>query len=303
MRKYLIIIAALWFSVIHVHGQELKCNVQIVHSQIQGTNVQVFETLQNAIYEFMNNTVWTNHVFGVDERIECNLLFNLTEQVSVDEFRGTLQVQSSRPVFNTNYNTTMLNYKDNDIQFRYVEFEPLIFDETTHASNLTSILAYYAYIILGLDYDSFSYEGGTPWFQKAENIVNNAQNAREKGWKGFESTTRRNRYWLINNILDDEYQPIREWNYRYHRHGLDLMDEKLVEGRANIAQSLELLQKVYRDKPDPFMHYFRVVMDAKSDEFVHVFTESIPEERNRVYQLLTEIDPANNSKYEKIISQ
>ncbi len=303
MMRALTILAAIWISWTEIHAQELKCNVQIVHSQIQGTNVQVFETLQSAIYEFMNNTVWTNHVFGVDERIECNLLFNLTEQVSVDEFKGTLQVQSRRPVYNTNYNSTMLNYKDNDIQFRYAEFEPLLFNETTHTSNLTSLLAYYAYIILGLDYDSFSYEGGTPWFQKAENIVNNAQNAREKGWKGFESTTRRNRYWFINNILDDEYKSIREWNYRYHRHGLDLMDEKLVEGRANIAESLELLQKVYRDKPDPFMHYFQVVMDAKSDEFVNVFTESFTEEKNRVYQLLTEIDPANSTKYEKIISQ
>lgn len=281
-------------------GQELKCNVQVVSQQIQGTNKQVFQTLQTAIYEFMNNKVWTNNVFGIDERIECNLMFNITEQISADEFKGTLQIQSRRPIFNTNYNTVMLNYMDKDIHFRYVEFEPLEFDETKHISNLTSILAYYAYIILGFDYDSFSYLGGTEYFQMAENIVNNAQNAREAGWKSFESTDHKNRYWLINNILDDKYAPIREFMYEYHRHGLDVMDAKVVEGRAVIAESLEKLQEVYRDKPDPYMHLLRVVLDAKADEFVNIFSESFTEEKNRVLTILNEIDPANQPKYEKI---
>jgi len=285
-----------------ISGQELKCNVQVVTQQIQGTNKQVFQTLQTAIYEFMNTTVWTNHVYGIDERIECNFLFNITEQLSADEFKGTLQIQSRRPVYHTNYNTVMFNYMDNDIHFRYVEFEPLQFDETQNLSNLTSILAFYAYIILGLDYDSFSYEGGTPFFQKAENIVNNAQNAREVGWKAFESTSHKNRYWLINDILDDKYAPIREFNYRYHRHGLDVMDEKVVEGRAVIAESLENLQKVYREKPDPFMQLLKVILDAKADELVNIFSESFVEEKNRVVTILQEIDPSNQPKYQKIIS-
>ncbi len=285
-----------------IFGQELKCNVQVVTQQIQGTNKQVFQTLQTAIYEFMNTTVWTNHVYGIDERIECNFLFNITDQLSADEFKGTLQIQSRRPVYNTNYNTVMFNYMDNDIHFRYVEFEPLQFDETQHLSNLTSILAFYAYIILGLDYDSFSFEGGTPFFQKAENIVNNAQNAREVGWKAFESTSHKNRYWLINDILDDKYAPIREYNYRYHRHGLDVMDEKVVEGRAVIAESLENLQKVYREKPDPFMQLLKVILDAKADELVNIFIESFVEEKNRVVTILQEIDPSNQPKYQKIIS-
>jgi len=250
----------------------------------------------------MNTTVWTNHVYGIDERIECNFLFNITEQLSADEFKGTLQIQSRRPVYNTNYNTVMFNYMDNDIHFRYVEFEPLQFDETQHLSNLTSILAFYAYIILGLDYDSFSYEGGTPYFQKAENIVNNAQNAREVGWKAFESTSHKNRYWLINDILDDKYSPVREFIYRYHRHGLDVMDEKVVEGRTVIAESLENLQKVYREKPDPFMQLLKIILDAKADELVNIFSESFVEEKNRVVTILQEIDPSNQPKYQKIIS-
>ncbi|KPK84668.1 MAG: hypothetical protein AMS27_09315 [Bacteroides sp. SM23_62_1] len=301
MHPYLIIALLIMFSS-HIVAQELKCNIQVVSQQVQGTNKQVFQTLQTAIYEFMNSTVWTNHVYAFDERVECNLLFNITDQISADEFKGTLQIQSRRPVFNTNYNTVMINYMDNDIHFRYVEFEPLQFDETQHLSNLTSILAFYAYIILGFDYDSFSFEGGTPYFQRAENIVNNAQNAREVGWKAFESTSHKNRYWLINDILDDKYAPIREFNYRYHRHGLDLMDEKVVEGRAAIAESLENLQKVYRDKPDPFMQILKVILDAKADEFVNIFSESFVEEKNRVVTILQEIDPSNQPKYQRILS-
>ncbi len=281
-------------------AQELKCNVQIVTQQIQGTNKQVFQTLQTSIYEFMNNTTWTNHVYSIDERIECNLLFNITEQVSADEFKGTLQIQSRRPVYNTNYNTVMLNYMDNDIHFRYVEFEPLEFDETQHLSNLTSILAYWAYIILGMDYDSFSYMGGDPYFAQAEAIVAHAQNARESGWKPFESLDHKNRYWLVTDLLNDSYRPIREFNYRYHRLGLDVMDEKVNEGRAVIAESLESLREVYRDRPDPFMYVLKVVLDAKSDEFVNIFSESFTEEKNRAVTILEEIDPANKNKYEKI---
>lgn len=281
-------------------AQELRCNIQIVTQQIQGTNKQVFQTLQTAIYEFMNNTNWTNHVFAFDERIECNFMFNITEQLSADEFKGTLQIQSRRPIFNTNYNTVMLNSMDNYIHFRYVEFEPLQFDPTQNISNLTSILAFWAYFILGMDYDSFSYLGGTPFFTQAENIVANAQNAREAGWKPFESLDHKNRYWLITDILNDSYKPIREFNYKFHRLGLDLMDEKVTEGRAVIAEGLEDLQKIFRDKPDPFMHLLQITMDAKSDEMVNIFSESFTEEKQRAIRILQEIDPANKAKYEKL---
>ncbi len=260
-------------------AQELKCNVQVVSQQVQGTNKQVFETLQNAIFEFMNNKAWTNHVYGTEERIECNLMFNIQEQLSADEFRGTLQIQSRRPVYNSNYNTVMLNYMDNDIQFRYIEFEPLEFDPTVHTSNLTSILAFYAYFILGLDYDSFGFDGGSTYFQAAEKIVDNAQNVPEKGWKPFDNTSHKNRYWLVKDILD----------------------AKVVEARASIANNFELLQTVYRKKPDPFMHPMHVIFDAKADEFVNVFSESFPEERSRVSAILNEIDPANSSKYKAIM--
>ena len=301
MRKGFIVIMTLMFPLL-VQAQELKCNVQIVTQQIQGTNKQVFQTLQTAIYEFMNNTTWTNHVYSFDERIECNLMFNIIEQISADEFKGTLQIQARRPIFNTNYNTVMLNYVDNDIHFRYVEFEPLEFDVTQHLSNLTSLLAYWAYIIIAMDYDSFSFVGGDVFFAQAETIVTNAQNARESGWKPFESLDHKNRYWLVTDILNDSYEPIREFYYRYHRQGLDMMDGKVTEGRAVIAESLENLQVVYRNRPDPFMHILRVVLDAKADEFINIFSESFTEEKNRAVTILLEIDPANKTKYEKILA-
>ena len=156
-------------------SQELNCNVQISAQKIQGSNRQVFENMQRDIYEFMNNTVWTNNVFSYSERIDCNILINLTDQISADEFNGTIQIQTRRPVYNTTYNSTLLNFIDNNFRFRYVEFQPLEFDPTTYRSNLISVLAYYTYIIIGFDYDSFSPLGGTEYFQMAEKIVTNAQ--------------------------------------------------------------------------------------------------------------------------------
>lgn len=280
-------------------AQELRCNVQIVSEQVQGTNKKVFETLQQAIYEFMNNRNWTNNVYSNEERIECNMLFNIQDYVG-SEFKGTLQVQSRRPVFNSSYTSVMFNYFDQNIQFSYVEFESLEFNETSFTSNLTSLLAYYAYVIIGLDYDSYSLKGGSDYYKKAEIIVNNAQNAREKGWKAFESTNNKNRYWLVQNLLDEKYSNVRVFLYKYHRTGLDRMAEKINEGRDEIAESLKLLQTVYRQRPDPYMHLMQVVFDAKNDEWVNIFTESFPEEKKRVVQLLKEIDPSNISKYQKL---
>ena len=286
-----------------LYSQEFRCNIQVVSQQIQGTNKQVFQTLQNAMYEFMNNRVWTDHVYTMEERIECNMMFNITEQMSADEFKGTLTVQARRPVYNTNYNTTTLNFVDNDIRFRYVEFAPLEFDLNSHLSNLTSILAFYAYFILGIDYDTFSLMGGTPYFNNAERIVLNAQNAAETGWKPMDNISHKNRYWLVKDMIDTDYEPVRAFNYRYHRLGLDVMDEKIAEGRAEITNSLELLQQVYRRRPDPYMYLLRLVFDSKVDEIVNVYTESYPEERTRAYDILVEVDKPNANKYKAIMEQ
>jgi hypothetical protein len=282
-------------------AQELQCSIQITSQQIQGTNRQVFQTLQGALNEFINGRAWSNYKYKTIERIECSMLFNI-QDYSGDQFKGTLQIQVRRPVFNSSYKTVLLNFVDNDIDFRYVEFQPLEFSETSHLSNLTSLLAYYANVILGLNFDSFGAKSGTEFFQKAEKIVINAQNANEKGWRSGESTSRRNRYWLINNILDEEYAEIREFIYNYHRLGLDLMYDKVVNGRLNIAESLILLQNVYRNRPDPFMYFLQVVLETKSDEFVNVFQGSTDDEKRRALAILNQIDPTHGDKYRKIIS-
>jgi len=288
------------FVFITANSQELNCNVQISAQKIQGSNRQVFESMQRDVYEFMNNTVWTNHVYSYAERIDCNILINLTEQLSADEFRGTIQIQLRRPVFNTTYNSTMLNFVDNNFQFRYVEFQPLEFDPNSYRSSLVSVLAYYAYIIIGIDYDSFSLLGGTEFFQIAEKIVTNAQNASEPGWKPYDGSRNRNRYWLVKNLLDKQYEGVRRFIYEYDIHGLDRMESRITEARTSMVESLRLLQEVYRAKPDPYLYLVQIIMESKADELVNIFTEALPEEKSRVIQILIEIDPGNKNKYEKI---
>lgn len=278
-------------------AQELRCNISISSTKIQGTNKTVFETMQSDLYEFMNNRKWTDHQYAMDERIECSFFINMDEQISSDEFKGSIQVQARRPVFNSSYETILLNIKDNDFHAKYIEYQTLEFNETSNKDNLTNILAYYAYIVLGMDYDSFSPEGGTEYFQKAQTIVNNSQNAVEKGWKAFESE--RNRYWLVENILNKSYAGFRSCTYQYNRLGLDLMSDKPEEGRGVVAESLKSIQKVFRVRPS--LYILQVFFDAKSDELVNIFSKSFPDERNRVSVILNECDPSNGTKYEKIL--
>jgi hypothetical protein len=299
--KYYLIIFLVLLSAI-IRAQELNCNIQISAQRIQGSNRQVFESMQKDLFEFMNNKVWTNHVFNYAERIDCNILINLTDQLSADEFKGTIQIQLSRPIFNTTYNSTLLNFIDNNFQFKYVEFQPLEFDPSTNKSSLVSVLAYYTYMVLGFDYDSFAPLGGTEFFQMAEKIVTNAQNAPEPGWKPYDGSRNRNRYWLVKNVLDKEYEGVRQFIYEYYINGLDKMESKAPEARTSMVESLKLMQDVYRKKPDPFMYLVQVVMDAKSDELINIYSAAFPEEKSRVVEILTEIDPANKAKYEKINS-
>jgi len=226
------------------------------------------------------------------------MMLNITSLVG-SEFSGTIQIQSRRPVFNSGYSTSLFSFMDRDLKFNYVEGQPLDFSDVAHLSNLTSIIAFYIYIILGLDYDSFSLNGGTPFFQKAETIVTNAQQSSERGWKAYEGNYR-NRYWLIQNLLDDRYRGVREFTYKYYRLGLDRMSSRPNEARADIVENLKLLQDVYRRKPDPYTFLLQVVFDAKSNEWVDILSNATPDEKTRAVRLLKEIDPPNISKYDKI---
>jgi hypothetical protein len=295
MRKlFLLLLISLVFRI--APAQELNCMISVVSQQVQGSNREIYDNMQKAMMEFVNNQNWTDHVFKEEERIQCQLMFNITDRISDNEFQGTLQIQSSRPIFGTSQTTVMFNHRDNDIHFKYDDFEPLRFNETQFTSNLVSLLAYYVNIILGLDYDSFSPEGGSLFFTRAEAIRNNAQNAAETGWKAFEGT--RNRYWLIENILNDKFRAVRSCLYRYHRMGLDRLVERTDEARAEIADALIELRPAYRENPTAMI--FQVFFTSKADEIVNIFSQSFPDEKNRVISALKEIDPANTSKWDGI---
>jgi hypothetical protein len=276
--------------------QELNCQVQVLSNQIAGTDKRVFESMQTAIFEFMNTRKWTNETFKIEERIDCSILINLTEKIGTDEFKGTLQIQARRPVYKTSYNTALLNFNDNDITFKYLESQPLEFVENTYTSNLTSILGFYAYYLIGLDYDSFSLNGGTPYLQKALAVVNNSQSSGYQGWKAFDSN--KNRYWLVNNMLDATFVSLRECMYNFHRKGLDVMYDNKENGRAAILQSLQDLKNVHQVKPLSFS--LQVFFIAKADEIVNVFCGAYSDEKVKVVTLLNEIDPTNSNKYTKI---
>lgn len=296
MRKYLFLL--FFVSVITGVAQELNCKVQVLSQQIQGTDKRVFTTLQTAIFEFMNNKKWTTDAFKLDERIDCSILINVTERPSTDQFIATIQVQSRRPVFKSSYNSVLLNYNDNDFQFSYLENQPLEFNENQFTTNLTSVLGFYAYMIIGMDYDTFSPSGGTNYLQKAQNVVNNAQSASEAGWRAFESN--KNRYWLITNMLDAPFVNIRECMYNYHRKGLDEMVTNKEGGRANVLEALESLRKVHQARPLSFA--MQVFFNAKSDEIINIFSGAFADEKSKVMTLLNDIDPTNSNKYQKIMA-
>ncbi|MEZ5084468.1 MAG: DUF4835 family protein [Bacteroidales bacterium] len=277
-------------------SQEFMCNVQVNSQQIEGTDKRVFENMQTAITEFINSRRWTNYDFEPEERLECSIVIAITDRPSPDRFKATLNIVASRPVFKTSYTSTLLNYADKKFEFNYVEFQPMEFQENTYNSNLTSVIAYYLYILLAFDFDSFSLFGGTPYFTIAENIVNAAQNSPESGWKAFEDPN--NRYWLLENYMNNTYSGLRKFLYEYHRMGLDMMPDDATKGRENIFKSLGYLKSVYDEKPGLFA--LQLLVDAKRDEIVNVFSEGNPKEIEETQNIMNEIDPANSSTYSKI---
>ncbi len=278
-------------------AQEFNCTVSVMAPQIQNIDQKVFQTLQQAIYEFMNNQKWTGDKYLNQERIEWTILITVSERISNDEFKGSIQVQSRRPIFQTSYNSPLFNYNDENFQFKYVEFQPLEFNESGSNPNLTAVLAFYAYIILGIDYDTFSLNGGAQYFAKAQQIASNMQSAQENGWKAFEGT--RNRYWLSENINNPVFKPYHEMMYNYHRQGLDVMAKKKEDALSAITESIESLQSVHQEKPGSVL--FQTLFYAKADELVNIYSGAFPEMKVRASNVLNEIDPANSSKYSKIL--
>ncbi|MEA3503679.1 MAG: DUF4835 family protein [Bacteroidota bacterium] len=297
MRISLITLIFILLTPIFSFSQELDCSVRVNSRQVQGTDKQVFTTMQKAIFEFMNNTKWTGYNIKVQERIECTILFTITSRPSADEFIGRLNVVLRRPVFNTSYSTPLFNWVDNDVHFKYLEHEPIEFSENTYTSNLASICSFYAYLMIGLDFDSYSKFGGAPYFEKAQTIVSVAQNGNEKGWNSFDS--QKNRYWLAENLLNNSYAGIRQASYLYHLKGLDKMQDNTDMGRSKITEAIELLQRVNEQRPNLFI--LKLFLEAKSDEIVNIYKKGSNMDKTKVVNILKDMDPANASEYQKIL--
>ncbi len=294
-KKIFIFIVLLPFAN-NTFSQDVNCKVQIITQQLSTTDKSIFIEMEKSIFEFINNTKWTSDIIQINERIECNLILNIKEQVGIDEFKATAQIQSSRPVFNTSYNSTLFNFMDEDWTFRYIINQPLEFNENESRSNLTSLIAYYVYIMVGLDYDSYSLFGGTTYFQKARNVVNNAQTQSGKGWKAFDGT--RNRFILVDNFLDNNFKPLRQTIYTYHRGGMDVLSQNAENGRNEIKDLLPLLLKLAKDRPNSMA--LNVFFAAKNEELIQLFSRALPNEKQNIIQTLSDCDPGNSTKYQQI---
>lgn len=278
-----------------LQAQELQCEVIVNSDRVTNANPQVFVTLQKAVSEFVNNTRWTNKVYKQNERILCSMYINVSEYAD-NAFRASIQVQASRPVYNSNYLTPIFNYNDVDFDFRYIEFENLFYNPNSFDSNLVSVLAFYAYMILGIDADSYGMLEGTNYFDNAENIVVVAQSSGYKGWA--QSGGNQNRFFLVNDMITPTFSPMREGFYQYHALGLDRMADDLKVGKEGIKTALATISKVHVVRPNAFLP--RVFFDAKSDEIVALFSGGPPVQTAELVETLNRMSPTNISKWSKI---
>jgi len=292
------ITASLLFLIFsQAHGQELNCKVIVNSDRVQTTERNVFRDMETSFTQFMNDTKWTNDQFSVEERINSNILITIESMPSIGIYNATVVIQSARPVYSTSYETLLLNFADRDWQFQYTESQPLNYNDNTFSSNLTSMLAYYAYIIIGLDYDSFSELGGNPFFSKALNTVTLAQTTNAVGWQPFDSN--RNRYWLSENFNNQQMEPVRTGIYNYHRLGLDIFSQDADKARRQILDVLKNINQVNEIRPSSIL--IISFFDAKSDEIMNLFKEGNLQVRREAYNILVEIDPTKTEKYKVIL--
>ena len=297
---YKIIVTVLLFICANsISAQELNANVVVNFQNIQTTETRIFTDMETAFEQFLNNRKWTDDAFATEERINCNFVINIEQMPSVGNFQATVQVQSSRPVYGTNYESLMFNFADRDWQFQYVESQPLEFNPSTFTNNITSLLAYYAYIVLGLDYDSYSELGGQTFFEQAQLITGNAQQQGGAGWDQFGSSRRRNRYWLAENFINPQMAPVRQGIYNYHRLGLDTFLENEEESRENMLTALKEIQEVSKVFPQSIL--LISFFDAKNDEIVSTYSKGAMQTRREAYNALVEINPTKTAEYADII--
>jgi len=278
-------------------AQELNCTVEFNTDQVSGTNKSVFETLSAAVNDYMNTTAFTPAQFSANEKIECRLFFTIKEYTDDGVIKGDLQVQSTRPVYNSSYTTTLINFKDSKIDFAYQEGEPLNYTVNSMENQLTALLNYYAYLILAVDFDSFGPSGGDPYWERLKQIVQMAQSSGEVGWKAFEDT--KNRSAVLSAYTEGKGgEALRKMLYEYHRMGLDQMSLSVDKGRAAVTQSLESIKTVYDIQPMSVA--LSMFKDAKLDELVNIYSKAPADERTKVYNMLQPIYPTDEQQLIKI---
>lgn len=289
MNKFLTIFA--FFIVALSQAQQLNCIVNVNTQKITNTNQQIFKTLEQSVTEFVNKTDWTGKVYSQNEKINCSFYITIVSYSS-DQFSASIQVQSTRPIYNSTYSSPVINFNDKDFNFKYTEFENLQYNENSFESNLVSVLAYYSYLIIGMDQDSFALESGTANFEKAQNITNLAQQSGFKGWSQLDGN--QNRYFYINDLLSPTYAAIRKTNFEYHT-GLDLMTKDLKTSKEAVKAAILNLSKLHLSKPNAFLT--RTFFDAKSDEIVSIFTGGPSVTISDLVEALNKISPLNSSKW------
>jgi len=293
--KHLVLIFLFFVSLIPLKAQELNAQVIVNSDLVNQTNQQIFKTLERSLNEFMNTQVWTNQELLKQEKITCSFVFNLTGY-SNDQFEVTLQVQSERPVFDSNYDTPIFNFLDRDIVFSYQEFQPIFFNQSSFESNLVSLLSFYAYVIIGLDADTFQINGGSNFYEQALQIVSLAQVTSRKGWKPSDGI--RNRFWLIDSLRSNTFREYRQALYRYHREGLDQMTSKPLEGKEALMEAIQMLDPLFRRRPNAFL--LQVFFDAKVEEIVNLFSEGPEVDFKATETVLKRIAPFFGSRWKQI---
>ncbi|WP_298223413.1 DUF4835 family protein [Flavobacterium sp.] len=293
MRKLILWAAFVFLGT--AHAQELNCTVKINADKVAGTNVQIYKTLERSLNEFVNKTNWTTQKVKTNERINCSMFITINEFAG-NQFKASIQVESSRPVYNSTYSTPVFNYNDKDFNFEYNEFQNLNFNPTAFDSNLVSVLAYYSMIIIGLDADTFTQDGGSPYYELAQDIANVAQSSGYAGWGQGDSN--QNRFFLVNNLLSNMYVQYRDALYQYHFEGLDQMHKDQKTAKEKIIGAITQLSYMEQNKPNSFLT--RVFFDAKADEIVSIFTGGPTVDNAALLDKLFSISPLNSSKWAEI---
>ena len=283
------------FSTYSLAAQELEAQVIVNSDLVNQTNQQIFKTLERSLNEFLNTQVWTNQEFLSQEKITCSFVFNLSNYNN-DQFEATLQVQSQRPVFDTNYDTPVLNFLDRDIVFSYQEFQPLFFNQSSFESNLVSLLSFYAYVIIGLDADTFQENGGSEFYERALEVVNLAQVTSRKGWKASDGT--KNRFWLIDNLRSNTFKEYRQALYNYHRGGLDQLTTSPIEAKQAVMEAIKALEPLFLRRPNAFL--LQLFFDAKVEEIVNIFKEGPKVDFKETEAVLKKIAPFFGSRWKQI---